>query len=710
MSDPQTLEIRVANLDCEHDAAALQRGLKPLPGLHEVVVYPRSGKVRLTFDPRHLRAEDLQVHLARLGFPPQDGEGGPALPPLWRNPKVVTSAIAGLLWALGSLAGWLGWPAPVSLGLFLAAIVIGGYYFGREAVEMLVYERQIGIEMLMAVAAVVAVFLGEAAEGAMLVFLYSISEALEGYTEAKTRAAVRALMDLAPRTAWVRRDGREVEVPAAEVQPGDVFVVKPGQAVPTDGVILEGRSSVDQSPVTGESVPVDKGPGDPVFAASINQQGLLVVRATRPYAENTLQRIIHMVEEAQERKGRQQQWIEKFGRRYSPAVLGLAVLMGVLPPLLGLGSWALWVGRATVFVVAAAPCALVISVPITMVATLGTAARQGVLIKGGMFVEELARTRAVAFDKTGTLTLGRPWVTDVTPLAEGWTSDQVLAWAAAVERGSEHPLAQAVVLEAQARGLTLPGEARDARGLPGAGVQARVNGRLLAVLRPEMVPDAAAHPQVGAWREQGKTVAVLAEATPQGTWRALGLLAFRDEPRPHARPALQALRALGVRHLVMLTGDHPRTAEALAAELGLDEVYADLRPEDKVRRVEDLTRRYGHVVMVGDGVNDAPALAAASVGVAMGAAGTDVALETADVALMGDDLTKLPQAVALARRAQRIVWQNIVFSLVVTAGLIVAAVSGQIGLTVAVLGHELSEFAVVGNGLRMLRGVAHPRA
>jgi len=702
MPEPRVIELRVANLDCEHDAAALRRGLAPLPGLDEVKVYPRSGKVRLTYDAARLREEDLKAHLVRLGFPPHEQAGAVELPPLWRNPKVLTSAAAGVLWALGMLTAALGAPSAVGLGLHLAAIVIGGYYFGREAWQMLWYERQVGIELLMGVAAVVAVFLGQASEGAMLVFLYSISEALEGYTEAKTRAAVRALMKLAPKTALVRRQGREVEIPAEQVREGDVFVVKPGQAVPTDGIVLEGRSSVDQSPITGESVPVDKGPGDRVFAASINQQGLLVVRATKPYAENTLQRIIHMVEEAQERKGRQQRWIEAFGRRYSPAVLLAAMLMAVGPPMLGLGPWALWLERATVFVVAAAPCALVMSVPITMVATLGTAARQGVLIKGGVFVEELARTRAMAFDKTGTLTLGQPQVTDVHPLAPGWDAARVLAWAAAVEQGSEHPLARAVVLAAQAHGVTPPA-ARDFQALPGTGVQATVGELVLAVLRPERVPEATAYPHVAQWRAQGKTVAVLAQRAGQ-TWRPLGLLAFRDEPRPHARPALGGLRRLGVRPLVMLTGDHPRTAQALAQELGLDQVYADLRPEDKVARVRELTQRHGHVAMVGDGVNDAPALAAASVGIAMGAAGTDVALETADVALMGDDLTKLPAALTLARRAQRIVWQNIVLSLAVTAGLMLAAITGALGLPAAVIGHEISEFVVIGNGLRMLRG------
>ncbi len=704
---PQTTEIRVANLDCEHDAAAIQRGLAPLPGLTDIVVYPRSGKVRLTYDPTHLTEADLKAHLARLGFPPHQGDLDAQLPPWWRNPKVLTSAAAGVLWALGTAAGALAAPEVVPLVLYIAGILIGGYYFGREAWEMLRHERQVGIELLMGLAAVVAVFLGQASEGAMLVFLYSISEALEGYTEAKTRAAVRALMKLAPKTAWVRRNGREVEIPAQEVQPGDVFVVKPGQAVPTDGVVLEGRSSVDQSPITGESMPVEKGPGDPVFAASVNQQGVLVVRATKPYAENTLQRIIHMVEEAQERKGRQQRWIEAFGRRYSPAVLATSALLAVVPPLLGLGPWALWLERATVFLVAAAPCALVMSIPITMVATLGTAARHGVLIKGGVFVEELARTQVVAFDKTGTLTLGQPVVTDVVPVEAGADAAQVLAWAAAVEQGSEHPLARAVVLAAQARGLTPPGPVTDAQALPGSGIRAVVQGRALAVLRPEALPalPPQAQAQVQAWRNEGKTVAVLA-AERQGAWQPLGLLAFRDEPRPHARPALQALRALGVRRLVMLTGDHPRTAQALARLLGLDEVYADLRPEDKVRQVRALTQRHGHVAMVGDGVNDAPALAEASVGIAMGAAGTDVALETADVALMGDDLTRLPWAVALARRGQRIVWQNIVLSLAVTAGLMLAAVTGALGLTAAVLGHEISEFVVIGNGLRMLRAPA----
>ncbi len=708
MPATHNLELRVANLDCEHDAAALRRGLEPLKGLQTLSIYPKSGKIRVTLDPTQLSEADLKAHLHRLGFPPHEGEADALLPPLWRNPRVVASALSGGLWAIGEGTRLVGGPPWLVLVWHLAAIASGGFYFGREAWQALRYEGRIGIELLMSVAAIAAVFLGQAGEGAMLAFLYSISEALEGYTEAKTRAAVRALMALAPQTAWVRRDGREVEIPAEEVRAGDIFVVKPGQAVPTDGVVLEGRSAVNQAPITGEATPVDKGPGDPVFAATINQDGLLVVRATRPYAENTLQRIIHMVEEAQERKGRRQQWIETFGRHYSPAVLAIGVGMALLPPGLGWGTWLEWATRATVFIVAAAPCALVISVPITMVATLGTAARQGVLIKGGRFVEDLARGRAIAWDKTGTLTLGQPWVTAVQPLVPDWDEARLLAWAAALERTSEHPLARAVVLAAQARGLTLPAPVQDARTLPGAGVQAVVAGQTMAVWRPEHLPGLEEHPQVVAWRNQGQTVAVLARRTAEGTWQALGLLAFRDEPRPQARRALQALHALGLRPQVMLTGDHPRSARALAEELGLDEVYANLRPEDKVARVRDLVARYGQVLMVGDGVNDAPALAAASVGIAMGAAGTDVALETADVALMGDDLRKLPQAIRLARRAQRIVTQNIVFALTVTLVLMAAAVSGQVGLGTAVLGHEISEFLVVVNGLRMLRGETRP--
>jgi Cd2+/Zn2+-exporting ATPase len=655
--------VRVAGLDCESDANAIRRGLE--------TSLPRS-------------------------------------PRPWRNPKVLTSAFSGLLAQTGWLIALSAGENPASLGLYLAALLIGGYYFGREAIEELVFERSVTIMLLMAVAAVVATAMGEPLEGAILVFLYSISEAMEGYTEEKTRSAVRALMELAPKTAVVRRDSRDVEVPVEALTPGDVFLVRPGEGVPTDGEVIGGESSVNQAPVTGESMLVGKGPGDSVFAGSINGEGALEVRATKAFAENTISRIIQMVEEAHERKGTSHRWIERFGRRYSPAVLLAGILIATLPPLLLGGDWREWITRATVFIVAAAPCALVISVPITLVATLGTGARRGVLIKGGVYVEELDRVRVVALDKTGTLTSGEPEVTDVHVFGNSETDPpaseaDLLRIAAGIERRSQHPLAQAILRYARDRGVE-PAPVEAFRSLTGAGASAQVQGRTAFIGSPALFTEQlrvrleGAVEQISALQTEGKTVVLVGDEE-----HAWGMIAVRDNLRANARDAVRRLREAGVERVVMLTGDNARTAAAIAREAGIDEVHADLKPDDKARIVRELTAKVGHVAMVGDGVNDAPALAEATVGVAMGAAGTDVALETADVALMADDLEKLVYALDLARRNQRIVRQNLALSAVVISTLVIGALSGVFTLTAVVLAHELSEILVIGNGLRMLR-------
>ena len=624
------------------------------------------------------------------------------LPRPWENAKVLTSAGSGVL----LLIGWLtarGLADTAGLLFYLASAVSGAWYFGREAIEELIVEREVGIELLMLVAAVVAILMGQAAEGAALAFLYSISEAAEGYTEEKTRSAIRALMDLTPKMALVRRDGREETVPVEALQVGDLFIVKPGQSIATDGTVEAGESSVNQAPVTGESVPVQKEPGSPVFAGTINEEGALEIRATKTFAENTMSRIIHMVEEAQEQKGRSQRFIERFGARYSPSVLLAGVLLALLPSLFT-GNWMQWIERATVFVVSAAPCALVISIPITLVATLGTCARKGVLIKGGVYVEELAKISVVAMDKTGTLTRGEPEVTTVIPAPGGPpAADELLALATAVERRSQHPLARAVVEYAEKRRLSIP-DSTGFHSLTGLGAAALVGDRRVYVGSPGLftgrlaVGLGALAPEIAHLQELGNTVVLVGDDT-----RVDGLIAIRDNLRPNARAALQALREAGVRRIVMLTGDNDRTARAIAEEVGVDEIYANLKPDHKVELVRQLSKEYGHVAMVGDGVNDAPALAAATVGVAMGAAGTDVALETADVALMADDLERLAYALTLARRTQRVVQQNLALSTIVIGVLVIGAIVGAFNLPIAVLGHEISEFVVIGSGLRMLR-------
>jgi Cd2+/Zn2+-exporting ATPase len=703
----QSLELRVGNLDCEHDAVTLERGLTGLPGLESLKVYPTSAKVAITYDASQTTSDALKQKLQALGFPAQSGREMAEQPKPWRNPKVLTSAVSGVLLLIGFLLGLTGVPAAITTVVYIAAILIGGYFFGREALEALIFERKIGIELLMLVAAVMAVLLGEPAEGAMLVFLYSISEAAEGYTEEKTRSAIKALMDLAPKRALVRRAGQEVEIPVEEVVVDDTFIVKPGQSMATDGVVIAGASSVNQAPVTGESVPVEKQLGDIVFAGSINGEGALDIRATKTFADNTIARIIHMVEEAQEKKGKSQRFIERFGERYSPLVLVVGILIALIPPLLLGAEWSEWLNRATVFIVAAAPCALVISIPITMVATLGTGARQGVLIKGGTYVEDLAKVEVVALDKTGTLTRGEPEVTEMIELQPGKSvfadEQRLLAAVAGVERLSQHPLAQAVVRYVQVQNI-VPAAVSDFKSVTGAGATAKVDGKTVYIGNPNFFQtqlkvslDGMAE-KISQLQVQGKTVVVAGD--DQTAW---ALIAIRDTVRPNAKQAIEALHAAGVKKVVMLTGDNARTAQAIAKELGIDEVRADLKPEDKAVQVVALQQQYGPTVMVGDGVNDAPALAQATVGVAMGAAGTDVALETADVALMADDLEKLAYAIRLAKRSQSVVNQNIALSVVVIGGLVIGAVFGWFTLPIVVLGHEISEFVVIGSGLRMLR-------
>ena len=693
------IEVRVQHLDCENEAAKIEAGLRGHEGVVEVRTFPKAGKVALMFEPAKTSREALEEALTSLGFPVAR-EAEREAPSLW-SPKVLASAASGVLLAIGwglSRTLTVGWPSLVALGL---AIVVGGYFFAREGLEKLWRKRVVGIEVLMSTAALGAAALGEPLEAAMLVFLYSISEAAEGFTEQKTRAAVRALMKLVPKVALVRRDGVDVEVPVESLAVGDVFIVRPGESVATDGEVVRGETSINQAPVTGESVPVKKGAGDEVFAGTINADGVIEVRATKTYQENTVAKIIHLVEEAQEKKGDQQRFIERFGARYSPAVLvGGVLIAAVLVFAFGFSLTAS-LHRAVVFIVAAAPCALVISVPITLVAALGTGARNGVLIKGGVILERLATIRTVALDKTGTLTRGEPAVTDVVRLdASPHAESELLSRLATIESRSEHPVARAILAHARARGVAV-GEATDVRALPGAGVVATIDGAEVLVGQLGLFEGTAANADeatavVRRLEEAGKTVIVA--GTSSSIWC---VVAVQDAVRDEAAEAVHMLHARGV-DLVVLSGDQRVAVERVASTLGIKRFHGALKPEDKLAEIRSLAAR-APIAMVGDGVNDAPALAQATVGVAMGAAGTDVALETADVALMGDDLRRLAFALALAQRTQQVVRQNLALSILVIGALAVGAVAGVFSLPVAVLVHEISEFVVIGSGLRLLR-------
>jgi Cd2+/Zn2+-exporting ATPase len=596
---------------------------------------------------------------------------------------------------------YFGLPHFVALGCYIAASLAGGYDVAREALPAL-FRGKFDTDLLMLMAAAGAAAINQWPEGAFLLFLFSLGHAGEHYALDRARNAVGALGKLMPRTAHLKQEGGLAEVPVEQLEVDDVVVVRPGDRVPVDGVIVAGESTIDQSAVTGESVPVARKPDDEVFAGTINQENGLDVRVTRLASDNTLARIMKLVAEAQEQQSPTQQLTEKFTRWFVPTVLLLTVLMIALPPLFLGWEWSASFYRGMVLLVAASPCALAIGTPAAVLAGIAQAARRGVLIKGGVHLENLGRLRVIAFDKTGTITTGKFAVTSIVALG-GVTEETVLRIAAAVEEQSSHPLAAAIVQTARERKVTYPA-ATGIENLAGKGIRAQVEGSevLLGALRAFADDPAAA--QGGSLAEaisnlegDGQTTVIVRQGG-----QFIGVIALADEPRASSAGIMQRLKALGVSELVMLTGDNEAVAKRGAAKVGLTDVRAALLPEDKLTAIRELERRHGAIAMVGDGVNDAPALAAATVGVAMGGAGTAVALETADVALMGDDLGKLAFAVGLSRASRRIIWQNLAIALGVIALLIVGTLSGKVVLSVAVFMHEGSTVLVAMNALRLL--------
>ena len=610
-------------------------------------------------------------------------------PPM-RN-ALIAGVIAGLTFAMAK-SGVIG--QPLAIAFYVVSILIGGYHWTKEGLEELIEEKAIGIEILMIFATIGSAILGMWDEAAFLVFLYGAAEGLEEYTYAKTRHSIRKLLDLAPKEARLLREGKEITIPATEIKSGNLFLVRPGESIPTDGIIIKGRSNINEAPVTGESVSVHKKEGMTVFAATMNLDGALEVKATAGFEDNTLSKMIHLVEEAQEQKGKAQAFIERFGRKYSPLVLFSAILMIAVPWLMGL-SVAFWAARAVVLLVAAAPCALIMSMPVAMASGIGKAGRSGVLIKGGAHLENLGKIKAVALDKTGTLTKGEPVVTDIIPVEGNETVMLEIAYS--IEKYSEHPLGRAIVQKAEQENID-PLPVYNFRSIAGYGAQAEINGKTYFVGRQELIGsehlDEAIKKQINNLRKQGKTVIMV------GTEKqVLSLIAVRDEIRPNAREVIDELHRMGIK-VAMLTGDNEKTAQAFATELGIDDVRAGLKPEDKINAIVDIELQYGPTLMIGDGINDAPALARATIGMAMGVAGTDAAIEAADIALMGDDLGKVLFALRLGKKARTVSLQNIVFSLMVLAGLIPTAVIGMLTVASAVFFHEASELLAVANGLR----------
>ena len=690
---------RVEGMDCNEEVIILERRLKPLVGLEALSADLIGQRLHVKYDAAKLTTSAMVDAVGETGMRmwlehEEPMLGGSALTWRWK----LMLGCGGLLVSAAVLDRF--GTTHAALLLYLGAVAVGIVYPLRRGMTA-ARSHTLDINVLMVIAVAGALALGDWPEAATVVFLFAVAQWLEVRTMERARQAIRALIDLAPREALVRRDGREQRIPVDAVVPGDETIVRPGEKVPLDGIVLGGRSDVNEAPLTGESRPIDKAPGDEVYAGTINGHGAIEVRVVRLGRDSRLARITHLVETAQSRRAPVQSFVDRFARVYTPIVLVLAAAVAVVPPLFAAGSVETWLYRALVLLVIACPCALVISTPVSIVAALSAAARHGVLIKGGTYLERLASIRIIAFDKTGTLTKGQLDVTDVAVVGQAAALD-VIRLAAAVEARSAHPVAAAITRHAHALMPDLPAVRRFV-SLPGMGAEGDVDGRRVVIGNERLVehygiPIPNPWPDAERLRGEGKSLAFVAA---NGT--IVGAIAVADRPRETARETIELLRGQHVPAIAMLTGDHRQTAAAIARELNVDEYHAELLPERKQELVESLRARHGAVMMVGDGVNDAPALAAADVGVAMGAAGSDAALETADVALMSDELAKLPYALRLARATMRNVKTNVAISLCLKAAFLALAISGLATLWMAVLADTGATVIVVANALRLLR-------
>jgi Cd2+/Zn2+-exporting ATPase len=731
-------QIPFARMDTADAAFSLTRQLETLAGILHANVNYAAGLAFVAYDSTVLQRSTIEQTIRSQGYKvlepapvvtaaahrDEDGQphdededhtghdhtghdhgSAPAILPHWMQERwtLILVGLAGLFFLIG-WAGetFFGLSAGVALVFFLLSYVAGGYDISTHAMPGLL-KGKFDTDVLMLAAAAGAAILGEWAEGAFLLFLFALGHAGEHYALDRARNAVNALGALMPKMAQVRRGDRIVEEPVSGLRPGDVVVVRPGDRLPVDGQIASGASAIDQSPITGESVPVEKKAGDDVFAGTINQTGALDVKVTKLARDNTLSRVLQMVAEAQSQQSPTQQFTQRFTAWFVPAVLIVVALVIVVPPVVGWLPWRDSFYRAMLLLVASSPCALAIGTPASVLAGIAQAARNGVLIKGGVHLENLGGLNVMAFDKTGTLTEGKFKVADMIAV-NGTSEEELLRVAAAVEQQSNHPLAQAVVRAAQEKGLALPA-VDGLENIPGRGVRSRVDGQVVLIGSLKLFQETQGHPLDEALVQ----VVERLEASGRSTMavsqdgRFMGVLGLADVPRPRVRAILENLRQLGVQKLVMLTGDNDDVAQKIAQEVGITDVQAELLPEDKLTVIQRLQRQHGAIAMTGDGVNDAPALATATVGIAMGGAGTAVALETADVALMGDDLGKLPFAVGLSRASRAIIRQNLAISLGVIGLLIVTSVIGLVQLSGAVVLHEGSTIVVVLNALRLLR-------
>ena len=703
-----TAEFVASGVHCAGCARTIESVIGKMPGVREVTVNVTTGKINARYDANVQTAARLKERVESAGYQIKHDHRqaeSEARPAWWRSPEILSLSLSGLLLTTGLLLRFFDpgisipfgeQSLPIHLPILLAALVAGVWRFAPKGLRS-IRNLTLGIDFLMTLAIVGALTIGEYVEAASLAFLYSLAELLEGYAIDRARQSLRMLMRIAPAQAIVKRNGEEIKIPVHEVQIGDRVIARPGERIALDGVVVAGHSSVNQSPITGESLPIDKGIGSDVYAGSLNEQGYLEIEVTKSARDTTLSRIIELVEEAESQRAPSARFVDQFARYYTPAVVVLAVVIAIIPPLLLGAAFREWFEKALTLLVIACPCALVISTPVAVISAITSAARNGVLVKGGIHLENMAQVRAIAFDKTGTLTRGQLVVTDVIPL-NGARREEVLQLAASIEQRSRHPIAQAIVQAASNMPLHPVQTFSTATGL---GLRARIDGTEYRIgAAPLFADDSFQLPtaRLSALQAAGKTTMVL--GNPR---EVVGIIAVADQLRTDTGPVIRSLRESNM-EVVMVSGDNRGTAEAIASQVGISHLHAEMMPEAKVDEIKKLQSRHGKVAMVGDGINDAPALATADVGIAMGAAGSDAALETADIALMADDLDKLPYLVKLSRKSRTVIKQNVWSSLLIKLTLGLAVFPGWTTLVIAVLiGDMGASLGVIGNALRLAR-------
>lgn len=693
---------RVEGLSCTNCAAKFEKNVKSIEGVTDAKVNFGAGKIKVegTSSIQEIKSAGAFENLIIQDEDNQESEGVQKDSFLKRNWTLVISVI--LIAIAFYFRATAGENDIITKSLFISAIVIGGFSLFTEGIKDLL-KLNFSMEVLMTVAIIGASIIGEWAEGSIVVILFAVSEALERFSMDKARQSIRSLMDIAPKEALIRRNNEEKMINVSDIQIGDIMIIKPGQKIAMDGVVIKGHSAVNQAAITGESVPIEKQIKDEIFAGTLNEEGILEVEVTKHVNDTTIAKIIHLVEEAQGERAPAQAFVDKFAKYYTPSIMAISALIIIIPPLFFGGDWNKWLYQGLSLLVVGCPCSLVISTPVSIVSAIGNSAKNGVLVKGGIYLEEIGGLKAIAFDKTGTLTKGTPSVTDFV-VSDTNQENQYLSIISALEILSQHPLASAILKEADRRESNYQMiDIMNFKSVTGKGIKGDYQGATYFVGSPklfdsELIRQASVMKNYEKLQEQGKTVMIFGTAQ-----NILAIIAVADELRKSSSEVIAKLHQLGIEHTIMLTGDNIRTAKSIGEQVGVTDIKGDLMPQDKLDYIKELKEKYGKVAMVGDGVNDAPALASATVGIAMGGAGTDTALETADVALMGDDLQKLPFIVNLSRKTLKIIKQNITFSLSIKFLALLLIIPGWLSLWIAIVADMGATLLVTLNGLRLMK-------